>query len=92
MPAELSPQDKQDLRHAVRRALYARAGAAFTAAMLLPALRRALPFSPSLADAQEACRFVAGLGDAEACEDAYGAAVHYRITSQGTLNHERAEA
>lgn len=90
----LTPQRKEDLRHAAMEFLYGRALLAFAPAPVARfCFRRGLvDFDPSEEDTREALEFLRGLGYVEAIPDPLGGRLCYRVTSAGQLARERGEA
>jgi hypothetical protein len=91
--ASLSPQQKEDLRHAALEFLYERSLLAFApeAVARLTYRRGMVDVEPSAADAREALELLRGLGLVDAVPDKLGGSIHYRITAAGTLARERGE-
>lgn len=83
--------EKQDLRHACRRALAVRPRLHLGAAQVAQSARRLLPFPIELADVSDALDFLVGLKQAEETPDPLGSEKLYKITAEGLLEHERAE-
>lgn len=88
----LDTHQREELRHAVRTYLYARP----TAAMSVDAIRHHLArhgYRFEAEDVEAAAEFLAGMDPAqvEAIQDGLGASKAYRITSAGTLAHERSQ-
>lgn len=78
----------EDLRRAVRRICAERPGLALTAA----SIRRSLAHEfETLTDAEviAALSFMVSLRHIEQIQNPLGASLHYRITAEGTLGHER---
>ena len=83
--------EKQDLRHACRRALAGRPRLHLGVAQVAQSARRLLPFPLELDDVADALAFLVGLKQAEQTPDPLGSEQLYKITPEGLLAHERAE-
>jgi hypothetical protein len=85
----LTNLDKQDLRHAVLKALYDRQLIPLTVDSLRASARRLVPADVSAADVLEAVTFHVDLKNAEKLTDEWGAEDMYKITAKGIIAHER---
>lgn len=85
----LTNEQKQDLRHAVRCALVVRHPAALSPRQLFNAVKKELDFLFETADVEAALEFLRGIGHAEFVADELGAGRYARATSAGVLAHER---
>jgi hypothetical protein len=86
----LDPRDKQDLRFACLRALYARPRAAFNPEQVAVFVRRHMPFSFEVSDVHDALTYIKGLDLVELIEETLGAGQDYfKITTRGQQDYER---
>ena len=84
--------EKQDLRHACRRALALRPRLHLGVSQVSQSARRLLPFTLELDDVGDALAFLVGLKHAEETPDPLGSEKLYKITPEGLLAHERSES
>ena len=81
--------DKQDLRHALLKALYDRQLIPLTVESIRASARRLVPAVISASDVMEAVTFHVNLGYAEKMTDEWGGEDMYKITAKGIIAHER---
>ena len=88
----LTTEQKEDLRHAVRAALAIRQGAALTPRKIFRVVKKELDFLFEESDLIVALEFLRGLSPAETdfATDSLGTTKYWRATSAGVLAHERA--
>lgn len=87
MPDDDDQMTREDARHAVLAALHARPTGAFNARMIHAVFvaRHGFPFRAI----EDACTFLTSAGLLKAVPDGLGATLHYQITADGILAHER---
>lgn len=87
----MSQEQKEALRAAVLATLYDRAGVALRARPIGQriASSQVLDFIPGEVDVRAALEFLQGLGLVEPLTDPLGSSQSWKITSAGTLAHER---
>ena len=87
----LSPDQKEELRHAVLQALVIRAPAALTVRQVTRAAKKDLAFLFEESDAEGACELLRGLDPAlvDFRVDGLGSTKYWRATSAGVLHVER---
>jgi hypothetical protein len=86
----LTPEQKQDLRHATLAALAIRAPAALTVRQLHRAVKKDMDFLFEETDVLAALEIIKGLKFAEDTVDELGTTRYWRATAEGVLHHERA--
>lgn len=89
----LNAEQKEELRHAVLRALAVRAPAALRGRQIVAAAKKELPFLFEEPDVAAACGLLAGLAPAlvDMVRDDLGTTAYWRATSAGVLKAEREE-
>ena len=87
--SNLSSIEKQDLRHAVLYAFARRPETNMTPIQVKQSLIRLLPFSIDTADVTAAIQFHIDKAHLKELLDVWGSETTYRITSDGSLAHER---
>jgi hypothetical protein len=86
----LTPEQKQDLRHEILRALGIRAPAALAPRQISKAVKRELDFLFEEADTEAALEYLRGIGLVQFTHDDLGSTKYWQATTAGIQHFERA--